>query len=542
MNAGAGRWTALAWLIALPSLAPLLVVASSALAPTPEVSEHLWQYVLPDVLANTAWLVAGVCVGCLALGVPLAWLTTRFQFPGRRVFQWALVLPLALPGYVLAFVAIGLLDYAGPVQSFLREHLGADAGLPPVRSLGGVVAVMTLALYPYVYLITRGAFLAQSRSTHEAARSLGASRWETLFQVSLPMAWPWIGVSVLLVAMETLADFGTVATFNYDTFTTAIYKAWFGLFSLDAALQLAGVLLLAVLALVLLERVFSGRRRFEEHGPPPQRQKLTGAGAVIATTACSLVLGVAFVIPIAQLSVWAWQALDLEPLSRYLGYVWHSVSLAAMAGTAAAVLSVLLAYARRHSGGAPVRLATRVATLGYALPGPLLAVGVFVPLAAISAWINQGLEFGFGIEARVALQTGVLTLVVAYLVRFLAAAYGPVERGLQRIPIQLDEAARSLGAGPGELLRRVHLPLLRSGVISAALLVFVEVMKEMPITLMVRPFGWETLAVRVYELTSEGEWVRAALPSVCIVAAGLIPVALLVARGQSGREEVLDVA
>jgi iron(III) transport system permease protein len=524
------RWRMLAVFIASLTALPLLVLFSSLFTQQSDIWQHLYQYVLPELLLNTFWLVLGVAVGSCVLGVLLAWLTVMVDFPGRKFFSWALLLPMALPAYVLAFIAIGLLDFTGPLQTFTREWLGSSAWFPRIRSRGGVMVVMTLAFYPYVYLLTRNAFLTQGKSVLEAAQSLGLTRWQAFRQVALPMARPWIAGGVLLVIMETCADFGTVAAFNYDTFTTAIYKTWYGLFSLPAASQLASILVLIILALLLIEQFSRGRTRFSNSAKqsaafqPHTLGKKTGW---LAFSFCALVFSAAFLVPVIQLLIWSLHNLS-EFDARYFNFVWHSLLLAAMAALLVTFCAILLSYANRRHPDSAMRITTRVATLGYALPGAVLAVGFFVPVAWLDNALIATIKNITGIEAKVFLQGTLLIMLTAYLVRFLAVGFNSVDAAMQRITPHIDDAARSLGLTPRSMLARVHLPMLRSGLATAMALVFVDVMKEIPITLMTRPFGWDTLAVRIYSLTSEGQWEQAALPALALVIAGIVPIILLV--------------
>ncbi|MDQ3618494.1 MAG: iron ABC transporter permease [Pseudomonadota bacterium] len=522
--ASASPWVWLAIALSLPSLVPLLATLASLTRPDADTLRHLSDYVLPQVGVNTLWLLLGVGLGTSILGTALAALIALCEFPGRRLFAWALVLPLALPGYVLAVVFIDLLDYAGPVAGWLRG-MGIST-LPEIRSRGGLIAVMTLALYPYVYLVAREAFASQGARALEAARALGMGPWRAFFRASLPMARPWVAGGALLVLMETLADFGTVAAFGYDTFTTAIYKAWFALFSTDTALQIAAVMLLLVMLLVATEAVTRRRQSFVALGHRNAARMPLGARAWLATGFCSLVLALALVLPMSRL---LWNALlhlrDLD--ARYLDTVINALTLATLAALLTTSAAFVVAMAARERPGLLTTAATRLATFGYGLPGALLAIGLYVPVARFSTWLAErhGLD--------VALQGGLLLLLVAYGIRFTAVAHAPVAGGLLRIKPSLLEASRSLGVTGARQLHQLHWPLLRGSLATAALLVFVDVMKEMPITLMMRPFGWDTLATRVFELTNEGEWARAALPALAIVLAGLVPVILLTRRDRN---------
>ncbi len=522
-SVGPAFWVGIAWLLCLPTLLPLGATLIGALQADGEVLSHITRVVLPRVAGNTFWLVLGVAGGAAVLGTALAALIALTEFPGRRQLAWLLVLPLAMPAYVAAVALIGLLDYAGPIASALREH-GISAW-PEFRSRWGVTLTLVLTLYPYVYLIARSAFASQGARAMEAARALGMGPMRAFLRAALPMARPFIAAGSLLVAMETLADFGTVSAFNYDTFTSAIYKAWFAMFSIDAALAVAGVMLLAVLGLIALESWSRRAQRFHRIGRGPVSRTPLGAWRWVATGFCCAVLLLAFAVPMARL-LWLAAPHAVSLSERELEIAGNSVLLALLAAALTVTVASGLSLLSRKAPGAGTRWATRIATLGYGLPGALLAVGLYVPvtlalntLADLSGW--QGVAQG-----------GLLLLLVAYAVRFTAVAHAPVEAAWQRIRPSVLESARSLGVGGWRLLRRVHLPLLRNGLLTAALLVVVDVMKEMPITLMTRPFGWDTLATRVFEFSNEGQWAEAALPAIAIVVVGLLPVLWLERRMQ----------
>ena len=520
-------------LLAAPALLPLLTAVLAWATPAGEVWQHQLQYVLPRVAWNTTLLLLIVGSATALLGTGLAWLVAGHDFPGRSVFTWALLLPLAVPGYVLAVVFAGALDYAGPLQSWLRAVTHAPLRLPPIRSLGGAALVLTLCLYPYVYMLARVAFESAGARALEAAQSLGLDRRAAFRKVLLPLARPAVAAGVGLVCMETLSDFGVVAALNVDTFTTAIYRAWFGMFSLSAALQMAALLGLLALGGVWLERRLRGGRGFAAQRPSGDlpRRRLRGVRGLAATLSATLVLLLAFVLPMAQLLAWsaAHAATDLD--ARYWAFAARSVAVAASGALVVVTAALVLGYALRRETRPWVRGLGRFATVGYAIPGTVLAVGLFAPVAALNGWLQSALEGVFGTTSpQLFLQGTLLTMFVAYLARFLAVGTGPVESGLDRIHHNLDEAAANLGVRGVARLRRVHFPLLRGSLLAAAVLVFVDLMKELPITLMTRPFGFETLAVRVFEMAAEGEWQRAALPSVLIVAAGVLPVVLLARR------------
>ena len=525
------RWYFLAAPVAALVLLPLAFLLASWGEINAEIWAHLWETQLPRLAGNTLTLVLGVGIGVTVLGVSLAWLTALCEFPGRKWLDWALMLPFAIPAYVLAFVFVGLLDFAGPVQSLLREWFGSGLRLPRVRSTGGVITVLVLVFYPYVYLLARSAFLAQGRGLMEAARVLGQSPWQAFWRVALPVARPAIGAGAALAIMETLADFGAVSVFNFNTFTTAIYKTWYGFFSLSSAAQLASVLLLAVLLVLYGERRSRGHGRTgNERARNGALYHLRGGKALAATAWCSLVFACAFVIPLLQLLVWCWQRGRFDLDERYSGLILHSLYLGALAAVVTVGLALLLAFARRLTPTRRMGALVGLANLGYALPGSVLAVAIMLAFSSMDNLLVVPLGQWLTGEGRPLLLGSLGALLVAYLIRFMAVAHGPLETALARIRPSLPEAARSLGVSGAALFQRVYVPLLIPGALSAALLVFVDVLKEMPATLLMRPFGWDTLSVRVFEMTSEGEWARAALPATTLVLVGLLPVIGLIRR------------
>ncbi|WP_332821732.1 ABC transporter permease [Pseudomonas sp.] len=525
------RWYPIAFAIALLVLLPLSVLLFSWHEVDRQIWAHLWQTQLPRLIGNTLMLVLGVGIGVTALGVSLAWLTSLCEFPGRRWLDWALMLPFAIPAYVLAFVFVGLLDFAGPVQTLLRDWFGSGLRLPRVRSTGGVIIVLVLVFYPYVYLLARNAFLAQGKGLMEAARVLGQSPWQAFWRVALPMARPAIGAGLALAIMETLADFGAVSVFNFDTFTTAIYKTWYGFYSLTSATQLASLLLLAVMLVLYGERRARGAVRPANERPRVKAlYHLKGGQALAASAWCGLVFACGFVIPVVQLLVWFWQRGRFDLDERYTALILHTVYLGGMAALITVCVALLLAFARRQAPTRLMRSTVSLANLGYALPGSMLAVAIMLAFSVLDRELVIPLSGWLGGTGKPILLGSLSALLLAYLIRFMAVAYGPLENSLARIRPSLPEASRSLGVGGIGLFFRVYLPLLVPGAMSAALLVFVDVLKEMPATLLMRPFGWGTLSVRVFEMTSEGEWARAALPALTLVLVGLLPVILLIRR------------
>lgn len=531
------RWRLIAYASAALVMMPLLVLVLSWQSVDPAIWGHLLQTQMLRLITNTLVLVLGVGVGVVVLGVSLAWLTSLCDFPGRRLFDWALMLPFAIPAYVLAFVSVGLFDFSGPFQSLLRDWFGNDFRLFfSIRSTTGVVLVLTLVFYPYVYMLARGAFLAQGKGLMEASRILGHTPWQGFWRVAIPMARPAIGAGAALAIMETLADFGAVSVFNYDTFTTAIYKTWYGFFSLQSATQLASLLLLFVFMALFLERRAQGSRRFPGVDRPRQGAlyHLTGYRAWLATGFCLVVLALAFVIPVGQLIYWLVNSGIHDLNSRYWGVIRNTLMLGAMAAAMTVTLATLVVLARRLQPIRRVRSAVALANLGYALPGSVLAVGIMFAFSFLDNKLVIPVSRALGVENPSQLLLGsVFALLLAYLIRFMAVAHGPLDTSLARIRPSLPEAAQSLGQTGWAVFWRVYLPLLLPGALSAALLVFVDVLKEMPATLLMRPFGWDTLAVRIYGLTAEGDWQRASLPALTLVLAGLLPVIVLIRR--SGR-------
>ncbi|QOJ20090.1 MAG: iron ABC transporter permease [Gammaproteobacteria bacterium] len=523
-------WRSVPFIAAALVLAPVGVIVSAFFAPASDVWQHLIETTLPQLLINTFWLALGVITGTALLGISLAWITAVYEFSGRRFFSWALLLPMAMPAYVTAFVALGLFDFTGPVQTALRAWLASDLSwFPDIRGRMGVIAVMTLAFYPYVYLLARNAFLSQGKRSLEVAQSLGFNRKQGFFKVVLPMARPWIAGGLMLVLMETLADFGTVAVFNYNTFTTAIYKAWFSMFSLPAASQLASLLIMIVFAVIVIEQQFRLRMRYAENKRTEraQRIRLTGWRNWLVTGFVLGVLFLAFLLPVLQLCRWGAQSFVQDfDFDRYLEFLWHSLTLSGLAALLICIVVIAMVYAARRYPSPATRFAVRIATIGYALPGTVLAIGVYVPLVWLDGRLSEWLARWLQTETGPLIQGTLTIMLIAYLIRFMAVSHYPVDGAMQRITHSIDEAAMSLGIHGWAMIRKVHIPILKPGIFTAATLVFIDVMKEMPITLMTRPFGWDTLAVRIYELTSEGQWEQAALPAVTLVLAGLIPIFL----------------
>ena len=492
---------------------------------------HLASTVLSEYVANSLLLAVGVGGGVALVGVSTAWLTAMTQFPGRRVLEWALLLPLAMPAYVIAYVYTDLLQFVGPVQTALREAFGWERGdywFPEIRSVGGAAAMFVCVLYPYVYLLARTAFLERGSATFEAARSLGLSPWAAFARVSLPLARPAVAAGIALALMETLADYGTVAYFAVPTFTTGIYRAWFSLGDRVAAAQLAGALLAFVLCLLVLERLSRGRARFHDTGRRRGEQRaLQGWRAWGAAMICWLPLTLGFLLPAVLLLRLALTQGDNDFGLRYGVLAGNSLLVAGITAALAVALAVLLAYARRLGQSPIVRAVNRLVALGYAVPGSVMAVGVLIPVTRLDHWLAARWFDWFDTNPGLILTGGVAALIYAYLARFLSISLQTVESGLARVTPNMEAAARSLGCSAGTALWRVHLPLLRGSLFTAALLVFIDVMKELPATLVMRPFNFNTLATQVFTLASDERLAEASTAALAIVAAGLLPVLLL---------------
>ncbi len=494
---------------------------------------HLSATVLPEYIANSVWLCLGVGVGVALIGVTTAWLTAMHDFPGRRVFEWALVLPLAVPAYVMAYVYTDFLQFVGPVQTFLRDTFGwahGDYWFPDIRTLPGAMLMFVCVLYPYVYLLARTAFLERASGMLEAARTLGLGPWRAFFAVSLPLARPAIVAGVALALMETLADYGTVAYFAVNTFTTGIYRAWFSLGDRVAAAQLAAMLLAFVLFLLTMERVSRGRARYHNttgRNRPMVGARLKGLAASLAVLACLLPLLLGFLLPAGLLLKMALTEGDAQFGERFLTLSRNSFVLAGVTAAIGVLLALLLAYGARLSRTTLASGLNRLVGLGYAVPGAVIAVGVLIPVTRLDNWLAGQWLAWFGHNPGLLLTGGIAALIYAYLVRFLAVALHTVESSLGKITPSMDDAARSLGLGQGETLQRVHAPMLRGSLLTAGLLVFVDVMKELPATLVMRPFNFDTLATQAYTLASDERLAEASTAALAIVVVGLLPLIAL---------------
>ena len=534
-------WQPLATLVAVAMLLPLLALGWSALQGSGGLWSHIAVHVLPRAALNTVLLLGGVGALVIAIGTGAAWLVTAYDFPGRRMVSWALLLPLAVPTYIVAFAYLDLLHPLGPVQGLLRALLGYDSPrdfrLPDIRSLAGCIVLLGFVLYPYVYLTTRAMFMTQAASLLEAARSLGASPARVFTRVALPMARPAIAIGAVLALLETLNDIGASEFLGVQTLTVAVYTTWVTRSDLPGASQIALAMLAIVVLLIVIERYGRRRQRYAStQRPRPMRPvRLRGAAAWIALALGLVPVLVGFLVPAVHLAWQTFERLGNGGVSAQLLASARNTLLVALAATVVTVAAGLavawalrLAQGRRRARLAALNL--RVASLGYAVPGTVLAIGLLVPLA----WFDDGANVviaAFGGAPQMVLMGSVTALVIAYMLRFLAISAGGIEAGLTRVPRSLDQAAASLGHSPVAALRRVHLPLLRPAMAAAALLVFVDTMKELPATLLLRPLNFETLATWLYAEASRGTYEEGAVAALMIVLVGLLPVVVLARTG-----------
>ena len=533
-----GRWFNI-WFLGLLAVAfvvalPLITIVVIALRPAPDVWAHLVDTVLWTYVGNTLALAFGVGAGTFLIGTSTAWLVTNYRFPGRRVFEWALLVPLAVPAYVIAYTYTDLLEYAGVVQGALRDLFGwtsaRDYWFPEIRTVGGAIAMFTLVLYPYVYLLSRSAFLHQSSGVLEVSRTLGRGPWRTFGLVALPMARPAIVVGLSLAVLETLNDFGTVDYFAVPTLTMGIFNAWFGLYSIEAAAQLALSLLLLVMFVLALERHARRGRTFQESRAryrPIVGFPLHGVQAALAFLCCLMPVLLGFIVPAGVLLRYAIIHYDIGLNPDFFRAALHSVTLSGVAALAAVAIGVFMAYALRLQQSRILRGLAWVSSLGYGMPGAILAVGAVIPVAWFDNRVDDFMRETFGVSTGLLLSGTIFAVVMGYVVRFLVLSFGTIESGLAKVTRNMDDAARSLGHGPFVVLRRVHLPMLRGSMMTAGLLVFVDCMKELPMTLLLRPFNYETLATFVYQYASDELLEECALGALTIVLVGIGPVILL---------------
>lgn len=526
-------WFLSVFIIAALIILPLLIVLQFNLHARSDTWQHLIDYLLWDYVKNSILLGLGVAFGTFIIGVPAACICALYRFPGKGLIELLLLLPLSMPAYIIAYTYTGMLEVGGPVQQLLRDSFDLSYGeywFPEIRSLEGAIVMFSFVLYPYVFLLTRSSLLNQSANIVDAARLLGASRWQCYSSVILPLARPSIAAGVILVLMETLADYGTVQYFGISTFTTGIFRTWFGYGEAVTAAQLSSLLMAAVFMLFLVEKYLRGRIRFNGNTSAERsREALTlhGKAAAAAISLCLIPAIFGFIIPLLQLISWAIETADEMLDAHFWQLTWNSLLLAISAAALTLVIATILAYARRISKSTLLKSMINLCAMGYAVPGTVIAVGAIILLSSVDNWLIDTLREQFSIESGLLLTGTIFALVFAHTVRFLSLALQTVDASLSKISHSIDEASRLLGNSIGQTLRRIHVPLIGGGLLSAALLVFVEVMKELPATLIMRPFNFNTLAVRAYELASDERLADASTAALAIVMTGIIPVILL---------------
>ncbi len=512
---------------------PILTIAFSVLEPPGENWQHLKDTVLQEYIVNSMLLTCGVGIGTLLIGVSTAWLTAMCSFPGKNLFVWLLLLPLAMPAYIVAYTYTGMFDFAGPVQTMFRGWTGwsyRDYYFPQIRSMGGAITILSLVLYPYVYLLGRSTFLEQSVGVMEVSRTLKCGPWTVFYKVALPLARPAIVAGLSLALMETLADYGTVAFFGLGVFTTGIFRTWFGLGDYSSAAKLASLLLFFVFALIILERLSRNKARYHNSSGKLTRfseYRLKGLKAWVAFASCAIPVFLGFFLPAAQLSLWAFETWSEMVDDRFFELARNSFLLGFSAALISVILALFLGYGKRVIPGKVTIASIRTASIGYAIPGTVIAVGVIIPFAWIDGRIDTFMQSSFGISSGLIFSGTLIAVMFAYVVRFLAISLQTVESGLEKIKPSMDDAARSLGCRHHETLFKIHVPLLKSSMLTALMIVFVDVMKELPATLILRPFDFNTLAVRAFELASDERLADSSTAALTIVVVGLLPVIYL---------------
>jgi len=527
-------WSLASITIGLLLASPIFVVVAHIFVPTGDVWAHLSETVLSTYIFNSLALMVGVGGLTLMLGTGCAWVVTMCDFPLRRLFEWALLLPLAVPAYVIAYTYTGLLDYAGPVQEFLRDIFGwqtrREYWFPPVRSLGGAIMMFTLVLYPYVYMLSRAAFLQQSVCVLEVSRTLGRTPWQSFREIALPLARPAIAAGCALALMETLNDFGTVHFFAIDTFTTGIYRTWFGLGEPEAAAQLGACLMLFIVCLIALERTSRGKAAFYNTGSRYQaltRLSLTKTKQGLCFLLCACPVFFGFFLPALILLNWTIETTEWWMTWRFVGFALNSFTLASVAAVLAVILALFMAYSIRLQPTVLTKFSVKVAALGYAVPGSVLAVGIIVPFAWVDNTLDAWMRETFDISTGLLLSGTMVAIIFAYLVRFMSVSFNAIDSGLAQVTPSMDNAARTLGHAPRHVLRKIHMPMIRASMLTAGILVFVDVMKELPATMILSPFNMTTLAIRTFELAGDEQLEAASSAALAIVLVGIIPVILI---------------
>ncbi|MBT05573.1 MAG: iron ABC transporter permease [Rhodospirillaceae bacterium] len=512
---------------------PTIVIFAHLFIPMEEVWRHLLDTVLVRYITNTVFLALGVGMIGLIVGTLTGWLSANFEFPGHRLLHWALLLPLAVPTYATAFSYGGLCEFSGPIQTTLRDIFGWNKGdywFPEVRSIGGAIFVMSFVLYPYVYLLGRAAFVGQARNYDDSARVLGRSSWGILRDISFPLARPSLIAGLALMLMEALSDFGAVQYLAVDTFTTGVYRTWFALGSPEGAARLASMLLLIIFLILLIEQRSRGQARYYQvtgRSHLKEKFQLVGLKGISATFICSIPVFLGFILPVGYLLFLSLPAWAVMMGDRFVEHLWNSFSLAALTSLLAMIFALFLVYSVRMGAGPLNTIFCRIISLGYGFPGSVIAIGVLIPMAWLDYRIDDFTRNAFGASTGLILTGGMAVVIFAYLVRFMALGLHSLQSSMELLAPNLDSAAQTLGANWWRRLSSIHIPLMTGGLLTGALLVFVDVMKELPATLILRPFNYDTLAVKAYELASDEALAASGCYALTIVAVGLIPVILI---------------
>jgi iron(III) transport system permease protein len=524
------KWTGYAILILLVIATPLFTIFFTLFSSPGGTWSHIADNLLLGYFQNTLLLLLGVAICTFLLGVSTAWLVSNYEFPGRAYFEWLLILPLSFPGYIMAYTYVGIFDYSGPIQRLFRNYLNIEVkgSLIDLMNLPGAIFILSVTLFPYVFLITRASFLQQSKTSQEASFLLGANRFKTFFKVALPMARPAIFAGIALASMEVLNDYGTVKYFNVSTFTTGIFRAWFSMGDAATAIYLSAILMVFVFAILFIESIQRGNRRYvavNGLNKPTARLETTLPKRILFSGICSSIFLISFLIPFSQLIYWVSITYHKVVNPNFFLLIYRSFGLAAVSGLLIVVLAVVLLYALRLSPFRWVKNITKIATLGYAIPGAVIAVGVMVPFIALDKWIYS--TFFSAKTAGLFFSGTLFALVFAYIVRFMAVGYNPVEAGFQKIGVHVNEASRLLGVRSSKTLWKIDLPLIKNSLISGILLVFVDVLKELPLTLILRPFNYQTLATKAFDMATNEMIAESSNAALVIILTGIIPIIFL---------------
>jgi len=512
---------------------PLLAILSYWFVPDKGSWDHLTEHVLGNYIFNSLWLLIGVAFLTGTIGVTTAWLVAAYEFPLRKHLEWALLLPLALPTYIISFTYGGILDEMGPVQLLMRDVLSIPLGqhmpFPEIRSLPGVLIVMSLVLYPYVYLICRAVIASQIQHLSDIAQVLGLSGPQRFFRVALPLVRPALVAGIGLAVMEALSDFGSVSFYGVPTFTTGIYRTWFNLGDITSAARLSSLLMIFMLALIFIERLSRRNIHVEVSNQPIglDRTPMHDKWSVLSCLFCLTPVILGFGIPVTQLTIWATEKLATLATPEYWAMLGRTLGLGLSIAGLMVVVVTVMRYSQRVLHSHSVEALNRVASMGYAIPGSVLSVGILIPLTKMDLWTSQAAQNWFGWSTGLLLSGSVLALAYSYIVRFLAVGYNTVDGAFARTPRQLDDAALCLGKKPWKILGQIHFPVIKGSLFAAAALVLIDILKELPATLILRPFNFDTLATRTYELATEEQLPAASIYALSIVVAGLIPIYLL---------------